>query len=126
MISNKPYLVRALYEWISDNGWTPYVLVKATVPGCRVPPDHVKNGRIILNIASDVVSKLVLGNEALEFTARFSGMPIDIYIPITAVAAIYAKENGEGMVFPEEPPEDPADGAGTPPIKGKPNLKIVK
>ncbi len=130
MISNKPYLIRALYEWIADSGLTPYILVNAAFPGCHVPEAHVTNGRIIFNIAFDVVKGLVLGNESIEFTARFSGVPKSIYVPIAAVGAIYAKENGEGMAFPEETPPQgetaATSGAKRTHSKGKPNLTIVK
>jgi stringent starvation protein B len=132
MTSNKPYLIRALYEWIADNGLTPYVLVNAALPGCRVPETHVTNGRIIFNIAFDVVKGLVLGNEIIEFTARFSGVPTPISIPTASILAIYTKENGEGMAFPEEPiplGEEESEVRKKPkasPAKGKPNLTIVK
>jgi len=127
MTSNRPYLIRALHEWINDNNLTPYMLVNTAVPGCQIPEAHTANGRIIFNIALDVVERLALGNEAIEFTARFSGVPTHIYVPVMAVAAIYAKENGEGMAFPEETSsteEGPTSGANR--AKGKPNLKIVK
>lgn len=129
MISNKPYLIRALYEWVTDSELTPYILVNATVQGCQFPQEHVTDGRIIFNIAFDVVEGLLLGNETIEFTARFSGVPTYICIPVAAVAAIYAKENGEGMAFPEEissNAEASKTSPGTNRAKGKPNLTIVK
>jgi stringent starvation protein B len=124
----KPYLIRALYEWMTDNGLTPYVLVNANISGCIVPEEHVKEGKIILNIATRIVHGLALGNEAIEFKARFGGVPRHIYAPMRAVSAIYAKETGEGMNVPEEPEEEGGDGGEEPkPVKpGKPNLKIVK
>lgn len=130
MTPNRPYLLRALYDWITDNQLTPYVLINATLPGCDVPQEHVKEGQIVLNIAFDVVEDLLLGNEDVIFSARFSGVPRRIYVPIEAVVAIYAKENGEGMTFPDEPNRtrqgDGDDGSTTSSPKGKPNLKIVK
>lgn len=130
MTSNKPYLIRALYEWITDNGLTPYVLINTDAFGCRVPQEHVSDGRIVLNIAHDVVSDLVLGNAAIEFSARFSGVEKFIYAPIHAIAAIYAKENGQGMAFTEETTDAAAEGSdqvtSSTTVKGKPDLKIVK
>jgi stringent starvation protein B len=125
MTPNRPYLVRALYEWITDNALIPYLLVNATVSGCRLPEAHVKDGRIVFNIAFDVVQEFLISNEGIEFTARFSGIPTYIYIPMAAVAAIYAKENGEGMAFPDDMVAEDANEAGSN-KKGKPNLKIVE
>jgi stringent starvation protein B len=129
MTSNKPYLIRAIYEWLSDNDLTPYLAVNATLPECMVPQEYVKDGQIILNIAVQAVNALLLGNDAIEFSARFGGVPRQVYVPIEAVTAIYAKENGQGIAFPEEPTTDGANEstAGPSPKKrGKPNLKIVK
>lgn len=132
MISNRPYLIRAFHEWITDNDWTPYILVNALVPGCQLPEAHVTNGTIVFNIAHDVVEHLALGNKVIEFTARFSGVPTPIHLPVSAVTAIYAKENGEGMAFPKdmdmEMDEDGEAGKtpGSQRTKGKPNLKVVK
>lgn len=127
MISSKPYLIRALHAWIGDNGWTPYILVNTTIFGCQVPKEHIKDDRIVFNIALDVVEDLSLGNTSLEFTARFSGVRTLIRVPVPAVLAIYAKENNEGMAFS---PEDAASVAEleptTTPVKGKPILKIVE
>lgn len=97
--STRPYLVRALYEWCTDNGLTPYVAVKVD-DSVRVPRDHVKNGEIVLNISFDATSSLQLGNEFIEFKARFGGKAQDIRIPLSRVMAIYARENGQGMAFP--------------------------
>jgi len=124
MTSSKPYIIRALYEWMGDNNFTPYLLLNAEMPGCVVPEEYIKDGKIILNIAAHVVHGLLLGNEAIEFKARFSGVARSIYAPMESVLAIYAKENGEGMNFPEETP--PSGDAATTPKRGKPNLKIVK
>ena len=97
--STRPYLIRALYEWCTDNGFTPYVavLVDETT---QVPKEHVKNGEIVLNISFDATSLLKLGNEYIEFKARFGGAARDIVVPVDRVLAIYARENGQGMAFP--------------------------
>jgi stringent starvation protein B len=97
--STRPYLIRALYEWCTDNGFTPFiaVLVDETV---RVPNEYVKDGEIVLNISFDATSTLQLGNEFIEFKGRFGGLARDIFIPIDRVLAIYARENGQGMAFP--------------------------
>ncbi len=104
MSSQRPYLLRALYEWIADNGMTPHVLVNASMPGVRVPLHAVKEGRIVLNIAERAVAKLELGNELLRFTARFAGVSQVVSVPLEAVIAIYARETGQGMALPEELP----------------------
>ena len=97
--STRPYLIRALYDWCTDNGLTPYVavLVDETV---QVPREYVKNGEIVLNISFDATSSLKLGNEFIEFKARFAGTARDIMVPVNRVIAIYARENGQGMAFP--------------------------
>ncbi len=112
--STRPYLIRALYDWCTDNGLTPYVavLVDHTV---QVPQDYVKNGEIVLNISFDATSSLKLGNEFIEFKARFAGVARDIMVPINRVLAIYARENGQGMAFPVavESGEGAEDAAST-------------
>lgn len=103
--STKPYLMRALYEWCVDNGFTPYLQVvvdKNTV----VPKEFIKGGEIVLNVGPLASNKLKIGNEHIEFQARFGGVARDLYVPITAVAAIYAKENGQGMSFEIEPSDE--------------------
>lgn len=102
MTSNRPYLVRALNEWILDNGLTPYLLVDADFPGTTVPAEFIQDGNIILNISPSAVKGLFINNDAVQFNARFSGKPMELYIPVSAVTAIYARENGMGMMFPEE------------------------
>src|SRR5690606_18774575 len=102
MTSHRPYLLRALYEWISDNGMTPHILVDAQLPGVRVPVHTVKEGRVVLNIADRAVAKLELDNEAVRFTARFGGVSHPVVVPVSAVLAIYARETGQGMALPEE------------------------
>lgn len=129
MTSNRPYLLRALYEWIADNHMTPHVLVEAGVEGVDVPDQAVQKGKVILNIDQAAVRELDLGNEWLTFKARFSGSEHRVSVPIEAVLAIYSKENGQGMMFALEddavPPtdSDPDDGAPSP---KRPRLKIVK
>ena len=112
--STRPYLIRALYEWCTDNGLTPYVavLVDDTV---RVPNEYVKDGEIVLNISFDATSALKLGNEFIEFKARFAGTAREIMVPINRVIAIYARENGQGMSFPMSVPAA-ARSADTPPM----------
>lgn len=106
--STRPYLIRALYEWCTDNGFTPYVavLVDDTV---QVPREYVKDGEIVLNISFDATSSLKLGNDFIEFKARFAGTPREILVPIGRVIAIYARENGQGMAFPSPVAAPPAD-----------------
>lgn len=100
MTSNRPYLLRAVYDWVSDNNLTPYMLVDAIRDGVRVPPQVIKDGQVVLNIAMHAVSNLDLGNDRVSFKARFSGVSQSIVIPVDAVLAIYAQENGQGMMFP--------------------------
>ncbi|WP_291773882.1 ClpXP protease specificity-enhancing factor [Luteibacter sp.] len=145
MTSNRPYLLRAIYDWISDNGLTPYVLVDAAQPGVRVPPHVVKNGQVVLNLAMRAVANLDLGNDKISFQARFSGVSQSIVIPVAAVLALYAQENGQGMMFPadeneaapqqglevvenesDEAPTPPAGGDDDRPKRGAPHLRVVK
>lgn len=102
--STRPYLIRALYEWCTDNGYTPYVAV-AVSEQVQVPREYVKNGEIVLNISFDATTSLKLGNQFIEFKARFGGVARDIMVPVGQVLAIYARENGMGMAFPIESPE---------------------
>jgi stringent starvation protein B len=103
MSSQRPYLLRALYEWIVDNGMTPHVVVDARMPGVRVPPHAVKDGRIVLNIAERAVGGLRMENDALRFSARFGGVSQAVVVPMPAVIAVYARETGQGMALPDEP-----------------------
>ena len=112
--STRPYLIRALYEWCTDNGLTPYVAV-AVDDTVQVPRDYVKNGEIVLNISFDATSSLKLGNDFIEFKARFAGVARDIMVPVGRVLAIYARENGQGMAFPMEAAAEAADGEGAMP-----------
>jgi stringent starvation protein B len=97
--STRPYLIRALYEWCTDNGFTPYVAVRVD-GSVQVPREYVKDGEIVLNISYDATSSLQLGNDFIEFKARFGGKPREILVPVGRVIAIYARENGQGMAFP--------------------------
>ncbi len=106
--STRPYLIRALYDWCTDNGFTPYVAV-AVDDTVQVPREYVKNGEIVLNISFDATSSLKLGNEFIEFKARFAGIARDIMVPIERVLAIYARENGQGMAFPVAGPTVTSD-----------------
>ncbi len=138
MTSSRPYLVRAFNDWILDNHCTPHIVVDASVQGVQVPADHVANGQIVLNISPSAVKALIIGDDALEFSARFGGVPMQVYIPLQAVLAIYARENGEGMVFGSEPGSPDPDGgrrnetsgsegkAETERPSGRPSLKVVK
>jgi stringent starvation protein B len=125
MTSNRPYLVRGLHQWILDNDMTPYLLVDASRPEVVVPEDFVNEGKIVLNISPMAVRDLVLGDDAVRLHARFGGRPCEIHVPMSAVLAIYAKENGRGMIFPaDEPAAEQAPEA--PPAPQKPTLKVVK
>lgn len=128
MTSNRPYLVRALYEWISDNGLTPYLLVDAAAEGVRVPPGSAREGRVVLNIAARAVTRFEIANDHVAFLARFSGVSQSVHVPMAAVLAIYAQENGQGMMFqpddsPHEPP--PADPAPDESPR-RPHLRVIK
>jgi len=132
--STKPYLIRAIYEWCSDSGLTPYLSVKVDAQ-TRVPMEFVKDGEIVLNISEDAAHRLTLGNDAIQFAARFSGVSRECSIPVNAVTGIFAKENSQGLFFPPEP-EAQADADAAPPAAessqppptngGKRKLQIVK
>lgn len=102
MTSHRPYLLRALYEWIADNGMTPHLLVDATRPAVQVPLTAVKDGKIVLNVAERAVQHLEMGNDVIRFSARFGGVSQSVSVPVSAVLAIYARETGQGMALPEE------------------------
>lgn len=122
----KPYLIRSLYEWIVDNRLTPHLLVNAEDSNAVLPLQFAENGRIILNIRPEAVDALSLGNELIEFNARFSGKAMHLVVPVPAVLAIYAKENGKGMVFDPEDDSGPKDDSAPKKPSEKPNLRIVK
>ena len=136
MTSNKPYLIRALYEWLVDNNATPHILVDTSFDQVMIPSSIAKDGQVVLNIATRAVQNLEMKNSHVAFSARFGGVPQNIYIPMQAVLAIYSMEDGEGMMFAEEavsasekkPATISEDKKSKPskPSKGKPGLKIVK
>ncbi len=123
----KPYLIRSIYEWIIDNSLTPHLLVNAEESETVLPERFIEDGRIVLNIRPEAIQGLILGNEQIEFNARFSGEPLHVVAPIRSILAIYAKENGKGMVFDQEdddgmpPPTPPEDKPNN-----KPKLRVVK
>jgi len=131
--STKPYLIRALHEWCSDSGLTPYLSVDA-VAITQVTADHVRNGEIVLNVGNDATHRLTIGNERIQFAARFNGVSRECSIPMEAVTGIFAKESGQGLAFPREGAPEPASGAtapeSTPPASptngGKPKLQVIK
>ncbi|MDD2767154.1 MAG: ClpXP protease specificity-enhancing factor [Methylococcus sp.] len=127
----KPYLMRAVYEWLVDNDFTPYLLVDAEAPSVDVPRQFVQEGRIVLNLRPQAVQQLNMTNQDVTFSARFGGVPTSVYIPISAVQALYARENGQGMVFdPDEgpggEPPPPAPEPQEPAQKKRPALRVVK
>jgi stringent starvation protein B len=131
MSSSRPYLLRALYDWVLTNNCTPYISVNAFFSEVEVPQDYVREGIIILNISPQAIEDLTLGDVAVSFEGRFGGMSSSVYVPIGAIISIYAKENGKGMVFEMEtefpPTTDPASSSprtSSSPVK--PDLKIVK
>lgn len=139
MNSSRPYLVRALYEWIVDNDCTPHLLVNAEFPGVRVPAGFANDGQIVLNVSPSAVRSLHMDNEAVSFEGRFGGVAHSLFIPAGAMLAICARENGQGMVFELEPPvdddgdepdsldDDGPSGDDEPPRpSGRPSLKVVK
>jgi stringent starvation protein B len=114
-----------MHQWISDNGQTPHIVVDATVDGVQVPQEHVKEGKIVLNLSDDATRQLEIGNESVEFGARFGGSPRQISVPVAAILGIYARESGQGMIFgsedtPDPDPQTPTDEGG------RPHLRVVK
>ena len=129
MSPSRPYLIRALYEWIIDNGQTPYILVNAEDEAVVVPRQFVEGGKIVLNITPSAVQNLQLGNQTVELDARFSGSPMHVSVPVMSVLAIYARENGKGMVFTDEEgggDEPPPDGTPDDDKAKRPQLRVVK
>jgi len=125
MTSLKPYLIRSIYEWIIDNQLTPHLLVDAENSDAILPEDYIEDGKIVLNLRPEAIQGLTLGNEEIQFNARFSGTATHIMTPTTAVLAIYAKENGKGMMFdPDEYDNDTPPPAEKKP--SKPHLRVVK
>ena len=134
MTSHRPYLLRALNEWIADNGMTPHLLVDATRNGVQVPPQAVSDGKVVLNIAERAFARLLIDNDAVTFTARFGGVSHPVIVPIAAVLAIYARETGQGMALPDDPsgphdePTPPTDATpettASAPRRG--HLRVIK
>jgi stringent starvation protein B len=127
MTSSRPYLIRAIYQWIVDNGLTPYILVDASDEDMVIPRQYVEDGKIVLNIAPMAIRSLTLGNDEITFNARFGGQPMEVAIPVSQVLATYARENGQGMMFQDEedkqpPPSSGGDGKDS----GRPSLRVVK
>jgi stringent starvation protein B len=131
--SRRPYLLRAMHEWISDSNQTPHIVVDASLEGVEVPRQYVQGGKIILNVSSNATSMLSLGNDLVRFRARFGAATYDVSVPIVAVLGIYARETGQGMIFseadtPPQPPAPPSEPAPTPTEgkRTKPTLKVIK
>jgi len=128
--SQHPYLLRAMHEWMTDNGDTPHIVVDALGDGVDVPEQFVTDGKIILNVSYSAVRELQLGNDEISFEARFGGVPNIVRVPVAAILGIYARETGRGMIFStqedsEVSPPEKADG-DLPPTGGRPHLKVVK
>ena len=126
--SKRPYLIRAMHEWMDDNGHTPHIVVDTSFDGVAVPQEHIKDGKIILNISETAAHNLKLTNDAVSFRARFGGVPFDVWAPIRSVLGIYARETGQGMIFSHdtdqvEPPELHQEVEET---RSRPHLTIVK
>lgn len=147
MTSSRPYMLRAIHQWIVDNDCTPYLLVDADQPGVKVPPQAVKDGKVVLNIAPAAISGMEMGNDEVMFLTRFSGVSMRVRVPMFAVKAIYAQENGQGMMFADEqePPaptatetagtdtpasgsddDDGPGGSGGKPARGASHLRVIK
>jgi stringent starvation protein B len=128
--STKPYLIRAIHEWCTDSGFTPYLTVRVDA-NTRVPSEHVKNGEIVLNVSHDATHRLTIGNDLIQFAARFGGVSRECSVPIETVTGIFARENGQGLVFPRETPAEggasPTEpGPPAPTNGGKPRLQVIK
>lgn len=131
MVSTRPYLIRAIHEWAADNNLTPHLLVDTTQVDVSVPTEFIEDNKIILNIATGAVANLILGDDFISFSARFAGVAREIFVPVLAVRAVYARENGMGIVLPDDPEQEATtsiDGSSPPastPPKGS-HLKIIK
>ena len=126
MTSSRPYLIRAMYQWIVDNGMTPHLLVDADAENCEVPRHLISEGKIVLNVAPMAVSELILGDNEISFSARFDGKPNNILLPVNSVLAIYARENGQGMMFSEDEDSMVESDDGTDPAPDDPDPKTPK
>ncbi len=125
MTSSKPYLVRALYDWILDNDNTPYILVDTSHEELQIPPGISSDGKVVLNLAPAAIQNLEMTNDYISFSARFNGVADQIFVPIGSLLAIYARENGEGMMFPAEEADEGGEDEDRP-KPGTPNLKVIK
>ena len=134
MKPRRPYLLRALHEWISDSGETPHIVVDAAAAGVVVPRQYVKDGKIVLNVSFSATQMLKMGNDVVSFEARFGGASFAVHVPVRAVLGIYARETGQGMIFPEgdadpdptdTPPATPKSSSAAPAAK-RPKLQVVK
>ena len=126
MTSTVPYLLRAINEWILDNGCTPYLILDTAVNDTSVPMEYVKDGQIVLNISASAIRDLVIGDDHIAFSGRFGGIPHEIFAPMAAVMGIVAKENGEGMWFPRDEVEPKPPSTPETKKKGPPSLKVIK
>ena len=130
LLSRRPYLLRAMHEWITDNAHTPHLVVDATAQGVEVPRQYVQEGKIILNVSHSATSGLLMNNESVRFRARFGGTTHDVTVPMPAVLGIYARETGQGMIFSEAEPSPPQPTPPKPAQSGeeskRPKLKVVK
>lgn len=130
LLSRRPYLLRAMHEWITDNAQTPHLVVDATAQGVEVPRQYVQEGKIILNVSHSATSGLLMNNEAVRFRARFGSVTHDVKVPMPAVLGIYARETGQGMIFSEADPSPPQPTPPKPAPSGeeskRPKLKVVK
>ncbi len=130
--SRRPYLIRAMVDWAIDNGLTPHIVVATDAAGVEVPHQYAQDGKITLNISPRAAQGLVIERDGIRFSARFGGRPWQVRVPPGAVLAVYARENGEGVVFGEvegvgtTPPESPPPDPAAPPKRGRPQLKVVK
>lgn len=129
--SRRPYLIRAVYDWAADNGHTPHLQIAADAAGVAVPREFVKEGQITLNISPMAVQDLDLQSDPIRFRARFNGAPFEVQVPSGAVLAVFAGENGEGVVFGDVEPTEPPNAPSTPgttsaPPAGRPRLRVVK
>jgi stringent starvation protein B len=122
----RPYLIRAMHEWMIDNGLTPHIVADASIDGLTVPSEHIKDGKIILNVSYAATRGLTLGNNEIAFEARFNGVAQELIVPVHAVLGIYARETGQGMIFSAEDSPPPDASEGPPPPAGRPSLKVVK
>jgi stringent starvation protein B len=122
----RPYLIRAMHEWMTDNGLTPHLVVDTEVKGLTVPEEYITEGKIILNVSYAATRSLLISNDAVSFEARFSGIPRQIQVPALAVLGIYARETGQGMIFTDEEPPPTSEAPGGRGSPGRPTLKVVK